>query len=156
MNMITPAHLSSETDFPGSMASVRQGVVAVVSDDPMTIGNLAPVCEFLDLRMEIVSAGVDLNQVLHVHQPMAVITDVEGKEQDGFHIMKVIARHNRELPVMLLTNGDAGLMGAADALQDLLGLTSVTRTSAFPLAGQIVGFLFSAGRRAGCMRLVPI
>ena len=123
---------------------------------PLTIANLAPVCEFLDLRMEVISAGTDLKQVLHVHQPMAVITDVEGEDQDGFHIMKVIARHSRDLPIMLLTNGDAVLMGATDALQDLLGLTSVTRTSEFPLAGQLVAFLFSAGRRAGSMRLVPI
>jgi hypothetical protein len=57
---------------------------------------------------------------------------------------------------MLLTNGDAVLMGAADAVQDIWGLTSVTRTSGFPVAGQLVGFLFNAGRRSGCMRLVPV
>jgi hypothetical protein len=39
---------------------------------------------------------------------------------------------------------------------DLLGITSVTRTSGFPVAGQLVGFLFNAGRQAGCMRLLPI
>ncbi len=70
--------------------------------------------------------------------------------------MKVIARYSRDLPIMLLTDGDPMMMGAADAVQDLWGLTSVTRTSGFPVAGQLVGFLFSAGRRAGCMRLVPV
>jgi CheY-like chemotaxis protein len=156
MNMIAAGNLPQEIDFLGSMAAARQGVVAIVSDDPGTIARLEPVCQFLDLKIEVVSAGSDLQRVLREHQPMAVITDVDGKEQDGFHIMKVIAHHNAELPVMLLTNGDAVLMGAADALQDLLGLTSVTRTSEFPLAGQIVAFLFAAGRRAGCLRLVPI
>jgi hypothetical protein len=41
-------------------------------------------------------------------------------------------------------------------VQELWGLTSVTTTSEFPMAGQIVAFLFNAGRRAGCMRLIPV
>lgn len=156
MNMIATRNLPQDLDFLGTVTASKQGVVVIVSDDQATIGKLAPVCEFLDLRMEVVSADMDLSQVLHVHQPMAVIADVEGEEQDGFHTMKMIARHSRDLPIMLLTSGDPVLMGAADAVQDLWGLTSVTRTSEFPLAGQLVAFLFSAGRRAGCMRLVPI
>jgi CheY-like chemotaxis protein len=156
MNMNAPRTLSQDHVFPGTMASAQSGVVAVVTDDPATIAKLAPVCEFLELRMEVLASGADLQQVLRDHAPMAVISDVEGAEQDGFHTMKLVARHNRNLPIMLLTDGDAVLMGAADAVQDLWGLTSVTRTSGFPVAGQLVAFLFSAGRRAGCMRLVPI
>ena len=156
MNMLAPRNLSQDVDFLGSMTTAKQGVVVVVSDDPATIESLAPVCDFLELRMEIVSNGTDLTSVLRQHSPMAVISAVEGADQDGFHAMKVIARHSRDLPIMLLTDGDPVMMGAADAVQDLWGLTSVTRTSGFPMAGQLVGFLFSAGRRAGCMRLVPV
>ena len=156
MNMLASRNISSGVDFLGSMTSARQGVVVVVSDDQATIENIAPVCEFLELRMEIVSNGTDLTRVLQQHDPIAVISGVEGVDQDGFHTMKVIARYCRDLPIMLLTDGDPMMMGAADAVQDLWGLTSVTRTSGFPVAGQLVGFLFSAGRRAGCMRLVPV
>ncbi len=52
--------------------------------------------------------------------------------------MKLVARHSRDLPILLLTSGDPVLMGAADAVQDLWGLTSVTSTSEFPMAGQLV------------------
>lgn len=156
MNMLAPRSLSRDVDFLGSMTTARQGVVVVVSDDPATVEHLAPVCEFLELRMEVVSTGTDLTGILRQHNPMAVISAIEGVDQDGFHTMKVIARHSRDLPIMLLTDGDPIMMGAADAVQDLWGLTSVTRTSGFPVAGQLVGFLFSAGRRAGCMRLVPV
>jgi CheY-like chemotaxis protein len=156
MNMLAPRTLSQDDDFLGSMTTARQGVVAIFSDDAKTIECLTPVCEFLELRMEVVSTGADLTRVLREQNPMAVITSVEGADQDGFHTMKLVARHSRDLPVMLLTDGDAVLMGAADAVQDLWGLTSVTRTSGFPVAGQLVGFLFNAGRRAGCMRLVPV
>ncbi len=156
MNMLAPITLPQDDDFLGAMATPQQGVVIVVSDNPATIDRLAPVCAFLELQMTVVSAGTDLTDAMREHAPMAIITDVEGGEQDGFHIMKLVARHNRNLPIMLLTDGDAVLMGAADAIQDLWGLTSVTRTSGFPVAGQLVAFLFSAGRRAGCMRLVPV
>lgn len=156
MNMLAPGSFSQDPGVLDMMTSARQGVVVVVSDDAETIASLAPVCEFLELGMEIVSAGTDLSRALREHRPMAVISSVDGLEQDGFHTMKIIARYNRELPIMLLTDGDAVLMGAADAVQDLWGLTSVTRTSGFPVAGQLMAFLFDAGRRAGCLRLVPI
>jgi CheY-like chemotaxis protein len=156
MNMIASHALFRDYDFPGTMTAVKQGVVAIVSDDPATIDSLAPVFDFLDLKMEVVATGTDLMQVLRDERPMAVISDMDGEEQDGFHTMKMVAQYHRDLPVLLLTGGDAVLMGAADAVQDLWGLTSVTRTSEFAIAGQLVAFLFSAGRRAGCMRLVPV
>ena len=156
MNMIASEAISPDYDFPGSLTAPVQGVVVIVSDDRATVAKLAPVLEFLDLRIEVVSAGMNLLDVLRDIRPMAVISEVEGEEQDGFHTMTLVARYSRDLPVLLLTGGDAVLMGAADAMQDLCGLTSVTRTSEFAIAGQLVAFLFSAGRRAGCMRLVPV
>jgi hypothetical protein len=156
MNMLATQSLSQNRDFLSATTIPKPGVVAVVCDDPATIARLAPVCEFLELKMEVVAAGTDLVRVLRDHNPMAVITGVGGVDQDCFHTMKVIAGHSRDLPIMLLTGGDAVLMGAADAVQGLWGLTAVTCTSEFPVAGQLVGFLFNAGRRAGCMRLVPV
>jgi CheY-like chemotaxis protein len=156
MHMIALDIISRDHEFPGSTTAAQQGVIAVVSDNPGTIENLTPVCEFLDIRMEVVATGTDLASVLRQQRPMAVITDIDCKDQDGFYAMRVIARYSRELPMLLLTDGDSVLMGAADAMQDLCGLTSVTATSGFPMAGQLVAFLFGAGRRAGCMRLLPI
>jgi len=156
MNMIAPRNLSHDHNFLGTVTTAQQGVVVIVSDDRATIENLGQVCEFLELKMEVVSTGVDLSRVLRDSSPMAVISDVDGVDQDGFHVMKLIARYNCDLPIMLLTGGDSMLMGAADAVQELWGLTSVTRTSGFPVAGQLVAFLFGAGRKTGCMRLVPV
>jgi CheY-like chemotaxis protein len=156
MNMIASQLLSKDHSFAGTVTIAKQGVVAIVSDNPQTIDQLAPVCAFLDLKIEIVPTGADLEQVLLEHRPMAVVSDVDGYEQDGFHTMKLVARYSRDLPVLLLTAGDSVLMGAADAVQTVWGLTSVTSTSGFPMAGQIVQFLFNAGRRSGCMRLIPV
>jgi len=156
MNMIASRLLSPDYAFPGSLPVAKQGVVVIVSDDEDTIEKLAAVCEFLDLKIEIVSTGMDLEQVLQEHRPMAVVTDVEGEAQDGFHTMKQVAHYRRDLPILFLTAGDSVLMGAVDAVQTVWGLTSVTSTSEFPMAGQLVQFLFQAGRRAGCMRLIPV
>jgi CheY-like chemotaxis protein len=155
MNMIVSPPLAPDRSGT-TTAAAQQGLVAIVSDDPATIERLAPVCEFLDLKIEVVSVGTELERVLREHRPMAIVTEVEGESQDGFHTMKQVARHSRDLPILLLTEGDAVLMGAVDAVQELWGLTSVTTTSEFPMAGQIVAFLFNAGRRAGCMRLIPV
>jgi CheY-like chemotaxis protein len=156
MNMLAPSSLTRDHMFAGTMSNVRQGIVLIVSDDPETIEKLTPVCAFLDLKAEIVSADMNLTQVLNELRPMAVITDIECETQDGFHVMKLVARHSRDLPILVLTGGNPAMMGAADAMQDLCGLTSVTQSSGFTLAGQLVAFLFNAGRKAGCMRLVPV
>jgi hypothetical protein len=156
MNMMVSETLTREQDFAGSVPATKPGVVAIYSDNIEIIAAMNPVCEFLDLRLEVVSAGTDLTTVLRTERPLAVISDVDGVDHDGFHVMKMVARYNLDLPLMLLTGGDQAMMGAADAVQELWGLTQVTQTSGFPLAGQLVNFLFSAGRRAGCMRLVPV
>jgi CheY-like chemotaxis protein len=164
MNMIARLVLEPDHAFPGSigaakpsaMVTQRQAVVVIVSDDPATIAHVAPVCEFLGLRIEVVSTRTDLDHVLRDHHPMAIVTDIESPDHDGFHTMKQVAHYSRDLPILLLTEGDAVMMGAADAVQNVWGLTAVTSTSGFPVAGQLVAFLFNAGRRAGCMRLIPV
>jgi CheY-like chemotaxis protein len=156
MNMVATRDLTLEHGFQGSVTAARQGVVAVVSDNPTTIDQLSAVCEFLDLKVAVVESAIALEHILQTQHPMAVMTDVDSREQDGFHVMKQVACYNRDLPILLLTAGDPVLMGAADAVQGLWGLTAVTNTSEFPTAGQLVQFLFTAGRNAGCMRLLPI
>jgi CheY-like chemotaxis protein len=156
MNMMVTETLTRDYSFTGSLPATQPGTVALFSDNPETIAAISPVCEFLSLRVEVISAGTDLTTALRTEKPLALIADVEGTDHDGFHAMKLVARYNPDLPILLLTGGDPTLMGAADAVQELWNLTQVTQTGAYPLAGQLVSFLFSAGRRAGCMRLVPV
>ena len=156
VNMVVPKLFSQDHQFQSPFAQPRNGLVVIVSEDEETVEALEPVCAFLGLKVAIVAGATDVATVLAEERPMALIAQVEGKEQDGFHTMKQVSRYNRDLPIMLLTNGDPAMMGAADAIRDLWGLTAMTATSAFPMAGQIVAFLFNAGRRAGCMRLVPV
>src|SRR5689334_20906211 len=98
MNMIVSETLLRDYAFPGSVPAPTHGTVAIFSDDADTIASFAPVCEFLGLHLEVVSEGIDLTTVLRTRRPLAVICDVDGKDHDGFHAMKLIARYNPDLP----------------------------------------------------------
>jgi hypothetical protein len=156
MNMISSLDASGDYRFQSAQAAHRQALVIIACDHPETVEQLETVCEFFDLAVQTVPHRGDLMKLLREHRPMALIGDVDGQHQDGFHTMKVIGNYDRDLPVMLLTGGDPVLMGAADAVQEMWNLTMVSRSSSSPLAGQLADFLFIAGRRAGCMRLVQV
>jgi hypothetical protein len=156
MNMISSVPAASDYDFRSIAPANRQALVVIASDSAATIDQLTQACGFFDLAIEVVASDVDLLRMLGHHRPMAVIADVDGVTRDGFHAMRVVAAYDRDLPTMVLTHGDPVLMGAADAMQELWHLTMVTRTTDDPVASQLAEFLFLAGRRAGCMRLVHV
>jgi CheY-like chemotaxis protein len=156
MTMIASRIFSLDHAFPGTTSAAHQRAVVIVCEDPDTIEQLTPICEFLDLKIEVVAGGAELDHVLRECNPMAVVAGVDNEVQDGFQTMKQAARYRHDLPILLLTAGDPVLMGAADAVQSVWGLTSVTCTEARPIAGPMIAFLFDAGRRAGCMRLIAV
>jgi hypothetical protein len=156
MNMIRSADRSGDTGFRSNGAVFRHPLVIIACDAPETIHQLKSVCGFFEVAAEVLPDREDLMHALRERRPMAIISDIDGKCQDGFHTMKIVANYDRDLPVMLLTGGDPISMGAADAVQETWGLTMVSRSTNSPLAGQLADFLFTAGRRAGCMRLVQV
>jgi len=156
MNVITSLDGYRNQNVRSAQASHRQALVIIACDAPETAEQLRSICGFFDLAVEVVPAQADLMGALREHRPMAVISGLDGRHQDGFHAMKVVADYDRDLPILLLTGGDIAMMGAADAVQEMWKLTMVSRSTSLPLAGQLANFLFTAGRRAGCMRLVPL
>jgi hypothetical protein len=142
-----------------SQAMVRrdaQAVVMIVTDNRFLARSVETVCDFLGLGVEVVPTRVEVSSLLNEYHPMAVIVEVDGVAQDGYHVMMEVAIYDSELPIMLLTGDDPALMGAADAVQEICGLTSVTKAPELPHAGALVDFLFKAGRQAGCSRLMPV
>ena len=156
MNMISSVEAVRSYSFQNISPANRQAVVLIVSDSAETAIQLESVCAFFDLAVEVVASDENMLAMLREQRPMAVVSEIVGGAQDGFHAMRVVASYDPDLPIMVLTNGDPILMGAADAMQELCNLTMVSRTTAKPLAGQLAEFLFLAGRRAGCMRLVRV
>lgn len=145
-------------DRPGisTRAPVREATVVVVEDRSQWSHAIEELCAFLEVRLARVSGEDDLAPVLRDRRPMAVLASMDGEGQDGCHVMKLIAAHDPELPILMLTGGDAALAGAADAVEELWGLTSVVKHNTPPSPSEIVEFLFRAGQRGRCLGLMPV
>jgi CheY-like chemotaxis protein len=133
-----------------------EAVVVVVSDNTEVGSVLDNICEFLGFGVEIVPTDAPVGPMLRRHRPMAVIAELEGRGQDGCHVMMQVADHDPGLPILMLTGNEPGLVGAVDAVEELWNLTGVTKSRALPDIGHLVEFLFHAGRRGDCLHMMPV
>jgi hypothetical protein len=133
----------------------RNAVVAVVEDGISMSRQIWEICEFLDIAVVRVPGHCDLGAVLRGRTPMAVVCELDGVGQDGCHVMKTVASHDPSLPVLMVAGDDPALWGAADAVEEIWRLTEVTMLEVLPSVAGMVDFLFHAGRKGNCMRLMP-
>jgi CheY-like chemotaxis protein len=130
--------------------------ILVVRDHDKDNDYLMSVCEFLDIRVEHATTEDNLRSMLPVLHPMAVITDLDGDVQDGFHVMKMAAEYDRALPILLLTSNESVLLGAVDAVREVFGLTHIVTATAAAGIGPLVDFICHAARDAGRSRLMRV
>ena len=134
----------------------RQPLLLIVEDDNGAVEALQPICDFLEVAIESIPSERELSKALKDYNPMGVIAHMDCRGQDGCHVMMIVAQHDRNLPILLITGDDPALIGAADAVEELWRLESVIKFPGLPNVGAIVDFLFRAGRKARCMRLLPV
>jgi ActR/RegA family two-component response regulator len=134
----------------------RHPLLLVVEDGDALANTLQPICDFLDIAVERLPSEHDLIAALRNYRPMGVVTHLDCQGQDGCHVMMTVARHDRSLPILLLTGDDPALAGAADAVEELWKLEAVVKSPRLPSIGAIVDFLFRAGRKGRCTRLMPV
>lgn len=132
-----------------------EATLVVVEGDAAWSAMIDELCSFLGVALTRVKETDDLGAILRARRPMAVLARMDGAHQDGGHVMKVVSSHDPGLPMMVLTDGDAALTGAAEAVEEVWGLTSVDKRSAPPRPGEFVEFLFRAGQRGRCLGLMP-
>jgi hypothetical protein len=157
-DFIPPLARSSVDDgvLVGACASRRTAVVLVLESGREMPEGIRSVCEFLDVAVEQIDGDADLLPFLRRYQPMAVIAAMDADGQDGGNALMAVARHDRSLPVLLITDEDPVLEGAADAVAELWGLTEVTQAADWPAPGTFVEFLCRAGQKGSCLALLPI
>lgn len=134
----------------------RHPLLLVVEDGDGLAATLQPICDFLDIAVERLPSEHDLITALQNYRPMGVVAHLDCQGQDGCHVMMTVARHDRTLPILLLVGDDPALAGAADAVEELWKLEAVVKSPGLPSIGAIVDFLFRAGRKGRCARLVPV
>lgn len=150
--------------FPNTMAPIAvatmavvpcQAVVIVVSDNPEVASVLDNICDFLGFGVELLTSDMNVALFLERHQPMAVVAELDGRGQDGCHVMMQVGDYDPGLPILMLTGDEPGLAGAVDAVEEMWNLSGVTKAPRLPEIGKLVEFLFHAGRRGDCMRMMP-
>lgn len=141
---------------PAAELPSRSQLVLVVEDRPKLSRTVGYMCEFLGLPMECVETGSDLPALLDTYRPMAVICELKGGAQDGCQIMKAVAMHDPNLPILLVTGSDEELVDAADAVERIWHLANVVKLRNQPGLGDVVDFLFRSGRLVGSARALTI
>lgn len=149
-NLIKLAGQSAARQLP------RNPVVLIVADNMDIATPLESVCGFLDVMVEWLPSEDDLSVALAQYRPMAVIAEIDCRGQDGYHVMKTVAHHDKHLPILLLTGPNDALAGAADAVEELWELLNVLKCPTLPTVATLVDFLFRAGRSGRCTRFLPV
>jgi CheY-like chemotaxis protein len=152
MDQVTSINLIDrpwELSVPDGRSDSPQHAVLIVRDPDRSSDYLESICEFLDIEIQHATTGDDLPTLLTTLRPMAVIADLDGEVQDGFHVMKMAADYDRSVPILLLTGYDPALLGAIDAVQEVWGLTRVATAAATAGIGALVDFICHAARDAG-------
>jgi ActR/RegA family two-component response regulator len=134
----------------------RHPLLLIIEDGDEIAAALQPICDFLDIAIERLPSEQDLASALRECRPMGVVADLDCKGQDGCYVMMTVARYDRGLPILLLTGDDPALAGAADAVEELWKLEAVVKSPRLPSIGAVVDFIFRAGRKGQCTRLVPV
>jgi hypothetical protein len=130
--------------------------VLVVRGDGVNADLLDTVCEFLEIGVEYITGKDDLGPMLRALRPMAIVADLAGDTQDGFHVMMIAAGYDPAVPVLLLTDRENGLLGAVDAIQEVWGLKRVVTMRDTDDIGELVDFLCHAARDGGMSRMMRV
>jgi DNA-binding NtrC family response regulator len=134
----------------------REPLVVVVEDGIDLSESFRAICECLGIAVERMPSKDDLGAVLRERRPMAVVAAMDGAGQDGCHVLMTIASHDRSLPALMVTGPDPVLLGAVDAVEQLWELLSVEKWQEPLRVGAMVDFLFRAGRKGSCIRLMSV
>jgi hypothetical protein len=149
--------LTARTALQGESAETRRKPLIVVVEDGMGLSeSFRPICDCLGVVVESLPSKDDLGPVLRNRNPMAVIAEMDALGQDGCHVLMTVAAYDRDLPTLLITLPDPTLLGAADAVEEVWRLSSVEKWEEQYSVAAIVDFLFRAGRKGCCMRLMTV
>ena len=146
----------SLNDLADTTTEARMPLVLVVEDGCTLSEALRSLCAFLEIQVERLDSDEPLLPFLQRGRPMAVVAPMEAEGQDGAHVLMTVAQYDRSLPMLLLSEGDAALAGAADAVIDLWGLSCVSQITRWPTLGGLAEFLCHASVQGNCLGMMPV
>jgi CheY-like chemotaxis protein len=114
------------------MNTTTPRTVLVVDDRKDVAETLAEMCRACGFAADIAADGMNMLAALQLHRPSCVIVDVMMPGQDGYEALREIARHNPDLPVLLVTGHGGDWLEMGITLGRAQGLTHV-HTAAKPV-----------------------
>ena len=148
------ARVTAQDNGSGTGQATREALILVIEDDFGLSNAFRNICECLNVAVERMPTQDDLGSMLRQRRPMAVVAEMDAAGQDGCHVLMTVATHDRDLPVLLIVGDEPALLGAIDAVEEMWQLSSVVKWPRLLGVGPVVDFLFRAGRKGGCMRLM--
>jgi len=142
-------------DSLGMTEQETQRVIVLVGRDGVS-PMLREMCAALLVELVAISSHHDLPFRLHHHRPMAVISEIDPLGIPSCAALRCIAAYNPNMPILLVAGDDPAVLGTIDAAEQLWSLSNLQRLAAAPAAGDLIGFLFQAGRHSRLGRLLPI
>jgi hypothetical protein len=136
--------------------TVYDPVVLIVEPSPGLSRAIGEVCDFLRVRIECISNARETGYALREIRPMAVFTQATTVDCGVYDLLMAVADYDHGLPVMVVTDADPAARGALEGAQKLWQLTELQSVSKRPGIRSLIDFLFTAGRRNGAARMMPV
>lgn len=156
MRMVSPFPAATTGYDDNERQKARKPLVLIIEDAPILSEAFHNVCDFLDVTIETMPSSGNVSAALQRYCPMAVVAEMEARGQDGCNVLMTVSAYDRGLPVLLITGEAPALLGAIDAVEEIWRLSSVSKWPCLQGVAGIVDFLFCAGRKGGCMRLMSV
>lgn len=142
-------------DTMGVLETRAQQVIVLAGRDGPSV-RLLRMCAALEIEVISVTSHHDLPFRLHHTQPMAVISEIDPQGLASCAALRSIASYDQDIPVLLVSGDDPVVLGTIDAAQELWKLSGLCRLATPPSPGDLIHFLYQAGRQAGSGRLMPL
>lgn len=150
------ARMLATTPIEAPDACAEDPVLVVVETAPSLSVATDEVCSALGIRVEFVDDTLALAETLHALRPIGVLAVVEEIDCAVYDMLMAVAGFEPDLPVLLATDDRASVRGAVNSAHRLWQLTGLIHVTRRLETGDVMEFLFRAGRRNGTGRLMPI
>ncbi len=131
-------------------------LVVVVEARPHLSGAVAELCDFLRIRVAHVSQGATLEALLQRERPICVLAGATAAGALVCEALAVVARCDRSLPVLLVTDDTKSEPAGLDQSGELEPLANLFWLPRQPGLRMLVEFLFMAERRSDVPGLMPV
>lgn len=133
------------------------GPLVVVVESTMHLSaTLLELCDFLRIRVARVADGPALTRVLQAERPICVLAHAPQAGPLVCEALAVVAKVDRSLPVLLVTDDTLDEPAGLDAQPELAPLANLFWLPRRPGLRMLVEFLFMSERRSDTPGLMPV